>query len=82
MRPTAENVSIEQAKGESEVSGLLLSNNAIKNPNKGTVIAIGGDVTDVAVGDVVIYSEFMCTELLIDNKNYILTNQKQIHLIL
>lgn len=74
IRPLGKRVLVEKAKPETEKKGILLLN-AESKKNEGIVVAIGEDVTQVKVGDEVIYPLYIGTtfeDLVIMSENDIL----------
>lgn len=70
-----------QAEEKTE-SGLYIPDSAKSKPNKGKVILIGRGKKDesmeVNTNDIVTYSEYAGTELVIENENYLLLDQSNI----
>ena len=71
-------------------SGIVLPDSAKEKPQEGTVIAVGaGRVLDngqkvapeVKVGDKIIYSKYGGTEVKIENEEYIILSERDIHAI-
>lgn len=56
LTPTGERLIVEVAAAEDKTeSGLVLPDSAIEPPHTGKVIAVGGKVTEIGVGDEVIF---------------------------
>jgi chaperonin GroES len=72
IKPLADRVLIEPLKAEeTTASGLVIPASAQNTPQEAMVIAVGPEVTDVAIGDRVVYSLYGGTKLDYDGKSYI-----------
>ncbi|MBA1437538.1 MAG: co-chaperone GroES [Epsilonproteobacteria bacterium] len=60
---------VEEANTTS--SGIIIPDNAKEKPNRAEVVAAGGDVEDVKVGDTVVYGKYAGTQLALDGQDYI-----------
>lgn len=52
-------------------SGIIIPDNAKEKPSRAEVMAIGTDVEDISVGDIVVYGKYSGTELVLDGEEYI-----------
>ncbi len=52
-------------------SGIIIPDNAKEKPLRGTVLAIGSEVEDVKVDDVVVFGKYAGTELTLENEEYL-----------
>lgn len=92
IKPLADRVVILPAEPEEKVqSGLYIPDTAKERPQKGEVVAVGpGKVSDngqlismtVKVGDKVLYGKYAGTEVIIDNKEYLIIRESDILAIL
>jgi len=92
LTPTAGYLVIEPLDAETQTaSGIYLPESAGEKPQKGKVIAVGGDeVTDSGakrkcpckVGDVVIYKKWGGNEVKIDGKEYLFSKFEDVLAIL
>lgn len=79
IKPLGDRVVIEPMKPEEKTaSGLVIPTTAQTTPQEALVIAIGKDVTDLKVGDRVIYSMYGGTKLDYDNKSFLVMDEKDI----
>ncbi|MBZ7985326.1 co-chaperone GroES [Campylobacter sp. Cr9] len=53
-------------------SGIIIPDNAKEKPQQGEVIAVAKDISDVKVGDKVVFGKYAGSELKIDNENYLI----------
>jgi len=67
---------------EKTQSGIIIPDSAKEKPQEGTVVLVGADKKDepmeVKVGDAVFYGKYSGTELLIDDKEYLLMSQTDV----
>ena len=72
IQPLADRLVIEQVEAE-EVSaaGIILPDSAKEKPSEGKVLAVGRDVKEVKVGDVVLYAKYGPTEVKVDGKEVV-----------
>lgn len=60
-------------------SGLYLPGGATEKPKVAKVVAVGKEVTDVKVGDRILYkNEYEATNVKVDGEEYIIVYQKNI----
>ena len=79
IRPLINRVVVEPLKAaEKTTSGLYIPDAAQTVPQEAMVIAVGPDVSDLKVGDRVIYSQYGGTKLDYDGKSYIVLDDKDI----
>ncbi len=67
----------EEAKTQT-ASGLYLPDNAKEKPVLAKVMAVGGDVKNIKIGDKIIYKEYSTTELKIDGTEYLIVKEEDI----
>lgn len=74
IKPLGKRVLIEPLKpAEKTSSGLIIPDSAQSVPQEAMVISVGSEVTDVKIGDRVIYSNYAGTKLEYDGHSYIVT---------
>ena len=79
IKPLGTRVLVEQVKAETKTaSGLIIPDSAMEKPLQATVLAIGGEVDQIKVGERVIYGKFIGTELNLDGKDYLMLEQAEI----
>ena len=83
IKPLADRVLIEPLEAETKTaSGIIIPDNAKEKPQKGTVVAVGKGTKDepitVKVGDKVLYGKYACTELKLENKDYLIMRESDI----
>ncbi len=79
IQPLADRLVIEQVQAEEvSASGIILPDSAKEKPSEGKVLAIGKDVEEVKVGDVVLYAKYGPTEVKVDGKEVVLAKEEDI----
>lgn len=79
-KPLGERILVEQHKGEEKTKGgLIIAETAVANQFKGTVVAIGIDVKETQVGDIVLFGKQFMQGVLIDDKPYIVLREQDIY---
>ena len=79
ITPMADNVvaQLEEASNQT-ASGLYLPDNATEKPKTAKVVAVGKKVTDVKVGDRIIYKSYSSTDIKIDGQEYLIVKAEDI----
>jgi chaperonin GroES len=81
FQPLANRVLIER---EEEVtttaSGIIIPDNAKEKPLQGTVLAVGPDAEDegISEGDKVVFGKYSGSEIILDDKEYLILNSDEI----
>ena len=79
IQPMGARVLIRPAQKENKTnSGLILPETAKEKPQQGTVEAIGGEddmLTDLAVGDTVIFPKYSGSEIKMDGVEYLIMDE-------
>ena len=82
VEPLGARVLIRPAEQETKTaSGLLLPESATEKPQQGFVDAVGNEeemLTDLAVGDRVLFPKYTGTEIKIDGTDYILMDESDV----
>ena len=80
VKPMKKNVLVAENKGEvRSESGLILEGaNSVRESKTGTVLAIGPDVTDVAVGDKVLLEWNKASVVQVDGAQRVIISQDNI----
>ncbi|RUM74024.1 MAG: co-chaperone GroES [Sulfurovum sp.] len=52
-------------------SGIIIPDNAKEKPSRGKVLAIGSDVEDVTVDDIVVFGKYAGTDLVLEDNEYL-----------
>ncbi len=81
FQPLANRVLIER---EEEVtttaSGIIIPDNAKEKPLQGKVLAVGPDAKDegISEGDTVVFAKYSGSEIVLDDKEYLILNSDEI----
>lgn len=79
FKPLGKRVLVERTEVESKTaSGIILVDSAKEKPNTAVVKAIGGEVTEISVGDTIVFEEFRGTEFSLDGVDYLVLEQENI----
>ncbi len=60
-------------------SGIIIPDNAKEKPSQGKVIAIGDEVEQIAVNDVVVFGKYAGNEITIDGATYLIIESDDIY---
>lgn len=60
-------------------SGIIIPDNAKEKPSQGKVIAIGKDVENITVGDIVVFGKYTGNEISIEGKKYLIIEADDIY---
>lgn len=71
-------VAVKQEAQNKTASGLYLPDAAKEKSVVANVLAVGSEVTEVKIGDKIIYKEYSTTELKIDGKEYLIIKEEDI----
>ncbi len=77
--PLRDKVVVKVAAAETQTSaGLYIPDSAKEKPNKGEVVAVGKEVDEVKVGDVVYYPAYGASNITEDNTDYVVLREKEV----
>ena len=72
FQPLGDRLLVERVEeATTTASGIIIPDNAKEKPSRGKVLAIGSDVEDVKVDDVVVFGKYAGTELVLDDNEYL-----------
>lgn len=79
IRPLADRVLVLPDPAETKTAGgIIIPDTAKEKPDSGTVIAVGGKVTDIAEGNKVLYRKYAGTEVSNEGKTYLVMKQDDV----
>lgn len=79
IQPLADYVVAQAEEAKSQTaSGLYLPANTAEKPKVAKVVAVGAAVSEVKVGDRIIYKSYSPTEVKVDGEEYILLKQEDV----
>ena len=79
FQPLGNRVLVERVEdAKTTVSGIIIPDNAKEKPSRGTVIAVGGDVEQINVGDTVVFGKYSGNEIPLEGKEYLIMDADDI----
>jgi chaperonin GroES len=79
FRPLGKRVLVERTEVEEKTaSGIILVDSAKEKPNTAKVKAIGSEVTELSVGDTIVFEQFRGTEFTLDGVDYLVLEVENI----
>lgn len=79
FRPLKERVFVSYAEeGEKTAGGLYLPDTAKEKPQRGKVEAVGSEVKDVKVGDVILFDKYSGSKINIDGADYLIIKEEDV----
>lgn len=69
---------LEDVHDETSAGGVFLPPSAREETNKGTVVSVGNRVTDVKVGDVVLFTKYEGREHKEEGKTFVILREGEI----
>jgi len=83
ITPLKNRVLVQRHNAEAKTSGGLIIPDTAKEPTQeGIVIAIGGDVEELTTGEVVIFGKYSGTEIIYNEKDYLIMKESDIYAII
>jgi len=72
FKPLGDRLLVERVEEvKTTASGIIIPDNAKEKPSQGKVLAVGSDVEEVNVDDIVVFGKYAGTELALDDKEYL-----------
>ncbi|NPA66372.1 MAG: co-chaperone GroES [Epsilonproteobacteria bacterium] len=72
FKPLGDRLLVERVEEtNTTASGIIIPDNAKEKPSEGKVLAIGNDVEEVKVDDIVVFGKYSGTDLVLDGKEYL-----------
>lgn len=79
FKPLGKRVLVERTQAEEKTaSGIILVDSAKEKPNTAVVKAIGNEVTELSVGDTVVFEQYRGTEFTLDGEDYLILDIENI----
>ncbi|MDO8507063.1 MAG: co-chaperone GroES [bacterium] len=79
LKPLGYKVVVERTQAvEKTAGGIVIPDTAKEKPEQGKVVAVGKDVEEIKVGDVIVFGNFAATEIKVDGKEYLVVRQKEV----
>ncbi|MBI5189992.1 MAG: co-chaperone GroES [Nitrospirae bacterium] len=79
FKPLGDRVYIKyQEEMEKTAGGLYIPEAAKEKPQRGTVEAVGKDVEECKVGDVVLFDKYSGSKIKVDNEDFLICKEDEI----
>lgn len=88
IKPLADRIVVERIESESKTAGgIIIPDNAKEKPKQGKVLAVGAGAkdengkripVDVAVGDIVLFTQWAGSEIKLDGKEYLVMKESDV----
>jgi len=79
INPLADRVVLQQLESEeTTASGIILPDSAKEKPEQGKVIAVGPDVKEVKVKDIVLYKSYGPDSVKVGDEEYLIAKEEDI----
>lgn len=79
FQPLGNRVLVERKEdAQTTASGIIIPDNAKEKPSQGTIVAVGGDVEEISVGDSVVFGKYSGNELALDGTDYLILDADDI----
>jgi chaperonin GroES len=71
IRPLRKRILVTQEKEKPSASGILLPDSGKERPERGVVVSVGSDVTDIPVGSTVLFKKYAPDDVTVDEIDYL-----------
>jgi len=79
FKPLKDRVFVKYTEeAERTAGGLYIPESAKEKPQKGTIEAVGSDVKEIKVGDVILFDKYSGSKVVIDNNEYLIIKEEDI----
>lgn len=79
FQPLGNRVLVERKEdAQTTASGIIIPDNAKEKPSQGTIVAVGGDVEEISVGDSVVFGKYSGNELALDGTDFLILDADDI----
>jgi len=79
FKPLGKRVLVERTEVEEKTaSGIILVDSAKEKPNTAIVKAVGSEVTELKVGDTIVFEQFRGTEFTLNGEDYLVLDIENI----
>ena len=83
LKPLGHKVVVERTQAvEKTAGGIVIPDTAKEKPEQGKVVAVGKDVEEIKVGDVIVFGNFAATEVKVDGKEYLIVREKKVFAVI
>lgn len=75
LKPLGNRVLVKQTEEETKTSsGIIIPDSSTEKPRNGKVVAIGDEVKNIAVDDIIVFGKFAGSEYKQDDEKYLIIN--------
>ena len=79
FQPLGKRVLVKKVEeANTTISGIIIPDSAQEKPSKGEVVAVSSEVSELACGDVVIFSKYSGSEISLQNEKFLVLNTEDI----
>ena len=79
FKPLKDRVFVKYSEeAEKTAGGLYIRESAKEKPQKGVIEAIGSEVKEIKVGDVILFDKYSGSKINIDNNEYLIIKEEDI----
>jgi len=79
FKPLGDRVLVERTEEENTTaSGIIIPDNAKEKPSRAKVLAVGSEVEEIRVNDIVVFGKYAGTDLVLDGKDYLVLETSDI----
>jgi chaperonin GroES len=79
FKPLKDRVFVKYTEeAERTAGGLYIPESAKEKPQKGTIEAVGSEVKEIKVGDVILFDKYSGSKVNIDNNEYLIIKEEDI----
>ena len=72
FKPLGDRVLVQRVEEtNTTASGIIIPDNAKEKPSEARVVAVGSEVEEIKVDDIVVFGKYSGTELTLDSKEYL-----------
>lgn len=83
LKPLGHKVVVERTQAvDKTAGGIVIPDTAKEKPEQGKVVAVGKDVEEIKVGDVIVFGNFAATEIKVDGKEYLVVREKEVFAVI
>lgn len=83
IKPLGENILVQTAEVEQTTSfGIILPEATKEKPDEGKVVAVGCDVNNIEVDNIVMFSKFAGIEVKHEGKEYLIMKARDVYAVI
>lgn len=79
LKPLGHKIVVERTQAvDKTAGGIVIPDTAKEKPEQGKVVAVGKDVEEIKVGDVIVFGNFAATEVKVGGNEYLIVREKEV----